>query len=76
MRDVVHRERACPTMRSLRATALAAALDAADVVCVSGGVSVGPHDHVKPALAELGVARALLGRAAPAGEADLVRHDG
>jgi molybdopterin molybdotransferase len=35
--------------------ALAAALDAADVVCVSGGVSVGPHDHVKPALAELGV---------------------
>ena len=35
--------------------ALAAALDAADVVCVSGGVSVGPHDHVKPALLELGV---------------------
>jgi molybdopterin molybdotransferase len=35
--------------------ALAAALDAADVVVVSGGVSVGPHDHVKPALAELGV---------------------
>ena len=34
---------------------LAAALEAADVVCVSGGVSVGPHDHVKPALAELGV---------------------
>ena len=31
------------------------ALAAADVVCVSGGVSVGPHDHVKPALAELGV---------------------
>ena len=35
--------------------ALAAALEAADVVCVSGGVSVGPHDHVKPALLELGV---------------------
>ena len=34
---------------------LAAAIAAADVVCVSGGVSVGPHDHVKPALAELGV---------------------
>jgi molybdopterin molybdotransferase len=34
---------------------LARALDAADVVVVSGGVSVGPHDHVKPALAELGV---------------------
>ena len=27
----------------------------ADVVIVSGGVSVGPHDHVKPALRELGV---------------------
>jgi molybdopterin molybdotransferase len=25
------------------------------VVIISGGVSVGPHDHVKPALAELGV---------------------
>jgi molybdopterin molybdotransferase len=31
------------------------ALAAADVVIVSGGVSVGPHDHVKDALAELGV---------------------
>jgi molybdopterin molybdotransferase len=36
-------------------TAVEAALAAADVVCVSGGVSVGPHDHVKPALAALGV---------------------
>jgi molybdopterin molybdotransferase len=36
-------------------TALRRALDAADVVCISGGVSVGPHDHVKPALLELGV---------------------
>ena len=26
-----------------------------DLLVVSGGVSVGPHDHVKPALAELGV---------------------
>jgi molybdopterin molybdotransferase len=34
--------------------ALARALDAADVVIVSGGVSVGPHDHVRQALAELG----------------------
>jgi molybdopterin molybdotransferase len=34
---------------------LARALDDADVVVVSGGVSVGPHDHVKPALADLGV---------------------
>jgi molybdopterin molybdotransferase len=35
--------------------ALSSALESADVVCISGGVSVGPHDHVKPALAELGV---------------------
>jgi len=28
---------------------------AGDVLVVSGGVSVGPHDHVKPALAALGV---------------------
>ena len=35
--------------------ALADALDTADVVVVSGGVSVGPHDHVKPALRDLGV---------------------
>jgi molybdopterin molybdotransferase len=36
-------------------SALASALGAADVVIVSGGVSVGPHDHVKGALGELGV---------------------
>jgi molybdopterin molybdotransferase len=35
--------------------ALAGALETADVVLVSGGVSVGPHDHVKPALTGLGV---------------------
>ncbi|HEX4110109.1 MAG TPA: gephyrin-like molybdotransferase Glp [Solirubrobacteraceae bacterium] len=35
--------------------ALGSALDRADVLVVSGGVSVGPHDHVKGALAELGV---------------------
>jgi molybdopterin molybdotransferase len=35
--------------------ALAGALADADVVCVSGGVSVGPHDHVKGELAALGV---------------------
>ena len=34
---------------------LADALDRARVVVVSGGVSVGPHDHVKPALEALGV---------------------
>jgi molybdopterin molybdotransferase len=35
--------------------ALEDALGRADVVTVSGGVSVGPHDHVKPALRDLGV---------------------
>jgi molybdopterin molybdotransferase len=35
--------------------ALAAALGDADVLAISGGVSVGPHDHVKPALDALGV---------------------
>jgi molybdopterin molybdotransferase len=36
-------------------SAIASALEDADVAIVSGGVSVGPHDHVKPAFAELGV---------------------
>ncbi len=37
--------------------ALAQALEQADVVVLSGGVSVGPHDHVKSALEALGVAQ-------------------
>jgi molybdopterin molybdotransferase len=35
--------------------AIADALSRADVVVLSGGVSVGPHDHVKPALDAQGV---------------------
>lgn len=46
-------ERVADDREATRA-AIAAALDA-DVVLVSGGVSVGEHDHVKGALAELGV---------------------
>jgi molybdopterin molybdotransferase len=34
--------------------ALTEALASADALCISGGVSVGPHDHVKPALHEIG----------------------
>lgn len=34
---------------------------AADVVVTTGGVSVGAHDHVKPALAELGVEQIFWG---------------
>jgi molybdopterin molybdotransferase len=44
-----------PDDRERTEAALAHALEAADVLAVSGGVSVGPHDHVKPALAALGV---------------------
>jgi molybdopterin molybdotransferase len=40
---------------------LAAALEGADVLVVCGGVSVGEHDHVKGALAELGVERGFWG---------------
>ncbi len=35
--------------------ALGTALGQADIVIASGGVSVGEHDHVRPALAQLGV---------------------
>jgi molybdopterin molybdotransferase len=34
---------------------IAAAIDGSDLVIVTGGVSVGPHDHVKPALEALRV---------------------
>ncbi len=44
-----------PDQRAATESALAAALERSDVVLVSGGVSVGPHDHVKPALAALEV---------------------
>jgi molybdopterin molybdotransferase len=40
--------------------ALASALEA-DVAVTTGGVSVGPHDHVKPALEELGVEEVFWG---------------
>lgn len=52
--EVVSAARVDDTAAGTRA-ALASALTGADVVLVSGGVSVGPHDHVKPALSELGV---------------------
>jgi molybdopterin molybdotransferase len=37
------------------------AMQGADILCTIGGVSVGPHDHVRPALAALG-AREIFGR--------------
>jgi molybdopterin molybdotransferase len=44
------------------------ALSNADVVIISGGVSVGPHDHVKPALADLGVTEGWWGVALQPGK--------
>ena len=52
--DVVERGVVRDTERETTG-AIAAALEHADVLVLSGGVSVGPHDHVKPALAGLGV---------------------
>jgi molybdopterin molybdotransferase len=47
---------------------LQAAFERADVVIISGGVSVGPHDHVKPALAALGVRERFWGVALQPGK--------
>ncbi len=47
--------RVVPDHAAATRRAIGEALEGADVVLLSGGVSVGPHDHVKPALADLGV---------------------
>jgi molybdopterin molybdotransferase len=60
--EVVGRGHAVDDPEATR-TVIAQALDAADVVVLAGGVSVGPHDHVKAALSDLGV-RELLWRVA------------
>jgi molybdopterin molybdotransferase len=52
--DVIRAE-VVPDTEAQTRTAIGAALDEADVVVLSGGVSVGPHDHVKPALQAQGV---------------------
>ena len=57
-----------PDERAATEGGLAAALEHYDVVIVSGGVSVGPHDHVKPALAALGVAQIFWGVALQPGK--------
>jgi molybdopterin molybdotransferase len=56
--DVVAVTRAADSLEATR-SAIADALEAAEVVVLSGGVSVGPHDHVKPALEALGVQEAF-----------------
>jgi len=65
--DVLSREVVPDNLDSTTA-ALAGALERADVVCVSGGVSVGPHDHVKPALLSLGVEERFWGVALKPGK--------
>jgi molybdopterin molybdotransferase len=40
---------------------LGAALDGVDALITTGGVSVGPHDHVRPALARLGCLEVFAG---------------
>lgn len=57
-----------PDDRAATEAGLAAALEQADVVIVTGGVSVGPHDHVKPALAALGVVEIFWGVALQPGK--------
>jgi molybdopterin molybdotransferase len=52
--ELVRRDTVPDTAEATHA-ALEQALAGADVVIASGGVSVGPHDHVKGALRELGV---------------------
>ena len=47
--------RRLPDDRTATADGIGAAMAQSDVVIISGGVSVGPHDHVKPALDALGV---------------------
>ncbi len=52
--ELVSLERVADDAEATR-DAFARALETADLVLASGGVSVGPHDHVKPALRALGV---------------------
>jgi molybdopterin molybdotransferase len=57
-----------PDTREATEQGLADGLERADVVIISGGVSVGPHDHVKPALATLGVEQRFWGVALQPGK--------
>ncbi len=49
------RSRRLPDDHAATHSGISESLQSSDVVIISGGVSVGPHDHVKPVLAELGV---------------------
>jgi molybdopterin molybdotransferase len=58
---VVERTLSVPDDARATRAAIGDALGAVDVVCVSGGVSVGPHDHVKAAFSDLGVEESFWG---------------
>jgi molybdopterin molybdotransferase len=57
-----------PDAPDATSAALERSLEGADLVVVSGGVSVGPHDHVKPALEALGVSELFWGVALQPGK--------
>ncbi len=57
-----------PDRRDAIVAGLASALQRSDLVIVSGGVSVGPHDHVKAALAKRGVSEVFWGVALQPGK--------
>lgn len=57
-----------PDDRAATERGIAAALQRCGVVILSGGVSVGPHDHVKPVLGALGVQEVFWGVALQPGK--------
>jgi molybdopterin molybdotransferase len=57
-----------PDVPEATSAALERSFETADVVVVSGGVSVGPHDHVKPALEALAVSELFWGVALQPGK--------
>jgi molybdopterin molybdotransferase len=64
----VERGQRLPDDRAATEAGLADGLERSEVVVVSGGVSVGPHDHVKPALQQLGVSEVFWGVALQPGK--------
>lgn len=60
--------RLLPDERAATIAGLGRALEASDVILIAGGVSVGPHDHVKPALRELEVEEEFWGVALQPGK--------
>ncbi len=65
---IVADQRRLPDDRAQTEAGLRDGLESSDLVLVSGGVSVGPHDHVKPALASLGAQEVFWGVALQPGK--------